>query len=1049
MKQKSSSGVSSEARTRAGLPLPGNCPLCSPESSDLPSAFPLSGRWPRLLFQHLRNTVLWGGHGSCRFRLRGIWYFLSRELPTVEFFRSLSIPQSLPHQGSGVVLMERSDDDEDSISKDLSVRDSSDEDPQYVERDPTGRYGRYDEVLGKGAYKTVYRAFDDLEGIEVAWNQVNIRNKLHNSGEMERLYSELHLLKMLKHENIMKFCNAWVDPRCQNVNFITEIFTSGTLRQYRQKHKHVNLRAIKHWSRQILQGLVYLHSHNPPVIHRDLKCDNIFINGNSGEVKIGDLGLAVILSQAPAAHSVIGTPEFMAPEFYEEHYNELVDIYSFGMCLLELVTLEYPYSECTNAAQIYKKVTTGRKPEALNKVKDLEMRKFVEKCIASASERLHAKELLMDQFLQMDEYQRVLDSCLSMTLDPHDDLRDLYPIFQASESQPATQSEDTGKEVEVCREKGTEEGSITQSSPMSSSPTPSENHGLDFHIRALRRKRSRDFRIKVKQQDDKKVLVRFRITSLKGGVRYIQFDFELETDTAMDVANEMVAELDLIDQDPTVIAGMIDAELTALLPDWKPGPCREEAEVIDFVSMPQEHILKSSDVEGPEENELDIPPALEAGEAPCSLNGTLVHGRFEEVGFNTSESHHARQEPDSMGCFSDFSSEQLEGGGSDLSLDASFDRLNAETCSRDILASQNMEEVITDAQVEMIFPTKESDLSSFEGDVMIHKLEGDDYSDELRLLMLQQKQEIQCLKSKHDLELLDLETQLSQENLTSISSPLSQGELLHEAVISVEQSNERNGGEICQLDDNEVTELLYKTFKDRIESTVCETVLIDHLDVSNVLVGTELPEEGCFDAYLQPQTSFEHDLNAQILAGHYVKPVCEASHYDEDTVDGATLVGGTTLDIEKETKIGKPDSFTSAEMGIVSSGEVSESKGCTSPHVPESSTEPFWLPTSTHDQDFALKRESYFEYYKAGSAQREKMPPMKHGASDKTILESLDSNYEEMDNLRKLQLKKSIADLEAKTLECFSQSSSYIAKRIGRTPGASIQSGQPASLGRQ
>lgn len=55
-----------------------------------------------------------------------------------------------------------------------------------------------------------------------------------------------------------------------------------------------------------------------------------------------------------------GTPEFMAPELYEEEYNELVDIYAFGMCLLELVTFEYPYVECANAAQIYKKVTSVR-----------------------------------------------------------------------------------------------------------------------------------------------------------------------------------------------------------------------------------------------------------------------------------------------------------------------------------------------------------------------------------------------------------------------------------------------------------------------------------------------------------------------------------------------------------------------------------------------------------------------------------------------------------------------------------------------------------------
>lgn len=43
---------------------------------------------------------------------------------------------------------------------------------------------------------------------------------------------------------------------------------------------------------------------------------------------------------------------------YEEEYNELADVYSFGMCVLEMLTSDYPYSECTNPAQIYKKVTS-------------------------------------------------------------------------------------------------------------------------------------------------------------------------------------------------------------------------------------------------------------------------------------------------------------------------------------------------------------------------------------------------------------------------------------------------------------------------------------------------------------------------------------------------------------------------------------------------------------------------------------------------------------------------------------------------------------------
>lgn len=65
-------------------------------------------------------------------------------------------------------------------------------------------------------------------------------------------------------------------------------------------------------------------------------------------------------SSSNATSITSGTPEFMAPEVYAEEYNELVDIYSFGMCVLEMVTFDYPYSECTHPAQIYKKVVSVR-----------------------------------------------------------------------------------------------------------------------------------------------------------------------------------------------------------------------------------------------------------------------------------------------------------------------------------------------------------------------------------------------------------------------------------------------------------------------------------------------------------------------------------------------------------------------------------------------------------------------------------------------------------------------------------------------------------------
>ena len=64
---------------------------------------------------------------------------------------------------------------------------------------------------------------------------------------------------------------------------------------------------IQRWGMQILKGLMYLHGHDPVIIHRDLKCDNIFINGTTGEVKIGDLGLATVLRRTECApRSVLG-----------------------------------------------------------------------------------------------------------------------------------------------------------------------------------------------------------------------------------------------------------------------------------------------------------------------------------------------------------------------------------------------------------------------------------------------------------------------------------------------------------------------------------------------------------------------------------------------------------------------------------------------------------------------------------------------------------------------------------------------------------------------
>ncbi|RZC75071.1 hypothetical protein C5167_050558 [Papaver somniferum] len=290
---------------------------------------------------------------------------------------------------------------------DQTTDDDKDSEP-FVELDPTGRYGRYCDLLGSGAVKKVYRAFDQEEGIEVAWNQVFLNSFSGDEMMIDRLFAEVRLLRSLRDDNIIAFYNYWTHDKQNTLNFITEICTSGNLREYRKKHRHISLKALKKWSRQILRGLEYLHTHEPCIIHRDLNCSNIFINGNVGQVKIGDLGLAAMVGKNHSAHSVLGTPEFMAPELYDENYTEMVDIYSYGLCVLELVTMELPYLECGSIPKIYKKVTAGIRPQAMNKVKHPEVKEFIERCLAKPRARPSASELLRDPFFDgLDDDEEV------------------------------------------------------------------------------------------------------------------------------------------------------------------------------------------------------------------------------------------------------------------------------------------------------------------------------------------------------------------------------------------------------------------------------------------------------------------------------------------------------------------------------------------------------------------------------------------------------------------------------------------------------------------
>jgi WNK lysine deficient protein kinase len=139
----------------------------------------------------------------------------------------------------------------------------------------------------------------------------------------------------LDHPNIISFYTSWYNREDKKIVFITELMNAGSLADF-VKPITLRWRIVKKWALKILHGLTHLHQQRPPIIHRNIKCDNIFVTSR-GELKIGDLGLSTFKEKP---ESCVGTLSFMAPELFEEDYDEKVDIYAFGMCILQALTKE-------------------------------------------------------------------------------------------------------------------------------------------------------------------------------------------------------------------------------------------------------------------------------------------------------------------------------------------------------------------------------------------------------------------------------------------------------------------------------------------------------------------------------------------------------------------------------------------------------------------------------------------------------------------------------------------------------------------------------------
>jgi serine/threonine protein kinase len=148
--------------------------------------------------------------------------------------------------------------------------------------------------------------------------------------------------------SIVKYFYTGISSDNDGIDIILEFVPGGSIRQLLDKYSQFEERLVKIYTRQMLDGLNYLHKNK--IIHRDLKCANVLVD-NMGVIKLSDFGASKKIIQnfdqlKESNKSVIGSPYWMAPEVLKKTgYAEPADVWSLGCCVIEMLTSHPPWSE--------------------------------------------------------------------------------------------------------------------------------------------------------------------------------------------------------------------------------------------------------------------------------------------------------------------------------------------------------------------------------------------------------------------------------------------------------------------------------------------------------------------------------------------------------------------------------------------------------------------------------------------------------------------------------------------------------------------------------
>ncbi len=212
--------------------------------------------------------------------------------------------------------------------------------------------------LGKGAFGTVCFVKRKEDSKMYAMKRVKISQL--NTKEKENALNEVRILASLNNQNIVGYKEAFFDEDSKTLNIVMEFADDGDLESKIQKNIKskgtFNEMELWKWLIQIINGLKYLHDNK--IMHRDLKCANIFLMKN-GTLKLGDLNVSKIVKMGMCSTQT-GTPYYASPEVWgDKPYDYKSDIWSVGCIIYELCALKPPFRG-QSLDQLYRNVTKGK-----------------------------------------------------------------------------------------------------------------------------------------------------------------------------------------------------------------------------------------------------------------------------------------------------------------------------------------------------------------------------------------------------------------------------------------------------------------------------------------------------------------------------------------------------------------------------------------------------------------------------------------------------------------------------------------------------------------